>query len=129
LELLIAKAKGTFKSPRKSKGGPLPEPVAEKKLRSILPQAEDDFCGICGLLCDLFPEQEGKHIRDRAADLTVRRANKLLGPNTLTAGKVKWFHKLSPEDAKRFYKPKPKLDLHLKRRRQRITVAQYLSFR
>ena len=109
LELIIAKAKGTFKSPRKSKGGPLPMPVSERESRSILPEAEDEFCGICGLLCDLCPEQEGKQIRDRALNLTVVRVNSLLGDNTLTTKRLDRFMRLSPKNPSRFGRPKPKV--------------------
>jgi hypothetical protein len=127
LELLIKKGKNTFKSPRKP--GLLPTPMAEKRSRNLLPEAEDDFCGICGLLCDLFPEQEGKHIYDLGRKLTVVRLDRLLGEHTVTAKKLDWFIKLGPNDPRRLGKPKTKLELHLKHRRQRISVSLYLSFR
>jgi hypothetical protein len=120
-ELIVAKATGRFESPR-SAGRPQKQPEDTEASRVLIP-AEDLFYLIYGLLRSIFPKAkvEGKHIRDRALALAVRRTNSQLGPNTVRFETLDWFNGLGPSDPKRLGQPKLKLKHHC------VTITQYLN--
>jgi hypothetical protein len=118
-QLIIAKARGTFESPRSGPGRP-PKSPAERGKHSILPLAEDTLFVIYGLIAGLLPNQRGG-IYDRALILTEKR---MLSEyyEEVTTTTLNWFIiKLGPKDPKRFGKPKLKLKGH------RLTITQYLN--
>ena len=115
-QLIIAKCKGTFESPRSA--GKLKKLPAEREARSIRPQAEDTLFVIYGLLAGLFPDQPDRDVYDRALYLTV--SNPCLGYNSLTTEGLDWFIRKASDD-RRFGKPKLKLKGHS------IAVTSYLD--
>jgi hypothetical protein len=120
-ELIVAQADRKLNSLR-SAGRPKKQPEDTEASRVLIP-AEDLFYLIYGLLRSIFPRAkvEGKHIRNRALALAVRRINSQLGPNTVRFETLDWFNGLGPSDPKRLGQPKLKLKHHC------VTITQYLN--